>query len=182
MKKLLVLPIIVSGVLLAETPKVYVDLNPVLLNYTDNGVKNDFDIKAFKWSLGYLIKDLDIVTLGVEGSALLGYGADKRSRVTNSDREIFTNATSYLDSLFALHLKGIVPINNNFHLNTYLGGSQAKLDSIATEFESSGKWDRSLSYGVGLEYWSSANVSIHANYMQYFKNLSAIEVGLGFKF
>ena len=182
MKKALLLSLCFSSFIIANEPKIYIDMSPVLLNYSDNGTTADFKPTGFKWSAGYLVKDFNIVTLGLEASFMTGVESDSKTNAKGSNGEVFNQASSRLDKMYSLHLKTIVPITGGLNANLYVGGSRAKIVSSAIGFSSSNEWDSSLSYGAGLEYWSSANVSVYGNYMQYFNNLDAVEFGVGFRF
>ena len=57
MQKILVLSALVSGLLLAETPKTYINMSSVLLNYSNNGTTTDFKPTGFKWTVGYVVSD-----------------------------------------------------------------------------------------------------------------------------
>ena len=182
MKKSLLLSLCFTSFIIADEPKIYIDMSPVLLNYTDNGTTTDFNPTGFKWTAGYLVKDFKVATLGIETSFITGVESDRKSNVQGSNGVMFNQASSSLDTMYSLHLKTIVPMTNNLNGNLYFGGSRAKIVSSAIGFNSSDEWDSSLSYGLGLEYWSSVDVSVYGNYMQYFKNLNAIEFGVGFRF
>lgn len=70
--KILLSSILLSSVLFAETPKAYIDMNHVLLNYSDNGITSDFKPTGFKWTGGYILKDFNFVSFAIEGSLMLG--------------------------------------------------------------------------------------------------------------
>jgi len=182
MKKTLTLGILLSGTLLANEPKVYVDMSPVWMNYESKGISSDFKPTGFKWSTGYVLKDFSFASVALEGSALLGVNHDKKSTVQNSNGDTFNNATVSVDKMYALHLKSMFPLSQSFNANLYLGGTTAKVLSFSDNSSSKSSFENSFSYGAGLEYWSSVNVSVYANYMQYFKNLNAVEIGVGFRF
>jgi len=182
MKKILCLLLGLSSVMVAQSPKAYIDISPMWMSYESNGISSDFNPTGFKWTGGYRLKDFSFVSFAIEGSAILGGNSDKKSTVTNSSGVTFTNAEVSLDKMYALHLKSIVPIVQNFNANLYLGATTGKLLSSSDQSQSNSSFENSFSYGAGLEYWTGANVSLYANYMQYFKNLNAVEVGVGFRF
>lgn len=66
--------------------------------------------------------------------------------------------------------------------SAYLGTSRAKMISTTTNYNSNNVYDNGITYGAGLEYNILCDVSIHLEYMHYFKNLNAVEFGLGFRF
>jgi opacity protein-like surface antigen len=164
MKKILLLLVpIIPYMSLADELKIYIDMNPMMLNYSDNGTTTDFKPTGFKWTAGYLIKDFNIVTLGLEASFMTGVESDSKTNVKGNNGVVFNQASSNLDKMYSLYLKTIVPITGGLNANLYVGGSRAKMVSSAIGFSSSNEWDSSLSYGAGLEYWSSANVSVYGN-------------------
>jgi len=182
MNKLLISMIIASSTVIAQNPKLYVDMSPTWMKYESSGVNSDFKPTGFKWTAGYEVKDFSFASVALEGSVMLGVNSDKKSSVKNSSGTTFTNAKITVDKLYALHLKGMFPLSGGINANVYMGGSRGKVLSSSDQSTSNSSFENSFSYGAGLEYWSSANVSVYANYMQYFNNLNAIEVGLGFRF
>jgi hypothetical protein len=113
----------------------------------------------------------------------LGVNNDTKTLVNTSTLGTFSNAQTSLNKLYNLNLKAIIPIVNNLNFNMYLGGSRSKMLSTAVDYRSNDHWDNSVSYGAGLSYeLGSSKVSVEMDYMQYFKNLNAIEFGFGFKF
>ena len=182
MQKILVLSALVSGLLLAETPKTYIDMSSVLLNYSNNGTTTDFKPTGFKWTVGYVVSDFTYASVALEGSAMLGVNNDTKAQVQNSSGDTFTHAQMALDALYNLQLKTVVPLTQSFNANLYVGGTRGKTFSSSDQSHNKGSYDNSVSVGAGLEYWLPADVSLQVNYMQYFKNLSAVEFGLGFRF
>ena len=182
MNKVLASMLIFSSAIVAQSPKVYVDMSPVWLNYESKGISSEFKPTAFKWTAGYVVKDLSFVSLALEGSAMLGVNNDSKATVQNSNGDTFTNAKVSLDKLYSVQVKGMFPLSQSFNANLYLGGTTAKVLSSSDSGANASSFENSFSYGAGLEYWTSANVSVYANYMQYFNNLDAIEVGVGFRF
>ena len=182
MKKTFTLGILLSGTLFANEPKVYIDMSPVLFDYSNNETTTDFKPTGFKWTAGYMIQDFDFISFGLEGSLLLGVNNDTKSNVHNSQGASFTNAKVNIDKMYALHLKSVIPIVQDLNANLYFGGTRGKILSSSEQSNSENSYETSISYGLGLEYWSSADVSVYANYMQYFKNLNAVEIGVGFRF
>ena len=180
--KILLSSILLSSVLFAEIPKAYIDMNYVLLNYSDNGTTSDFKPTGFKLAGGYILKDFNFVSFAVEGSLMLGVDNDSKSNVTLSNENTLTNAEASLDKMYNLQIKTIVPIVDNLNANVYLGGSRVKILTSANNFTGSNSWSNSVSYGTGLKYWFPSNVSLRLDYMKYFKNIEAVEIGLGFRF
>ena len=182
MNKMLASMLIFSSAIVAQSPKVYVDMSPVWLNYESKGISSEFKPTGFKWTAGYVVKDLSFVSLALEGSAMLGVNNDRKATVQNSNGDTFTNAKVSLDKFYLLQVKSMFPISKDFNANLYLGGTTAKVLSSSDSGVSKSGFENSFSYGADLEYWTPADVSVYANYMQYFKNLDAIEVGVGFRF
>ena len=183
MKKVILLSLCLSSFIIANEPnKAYIDMNHVWLNYSNNGTTTDFKPTGFKWTGGYVFKDFDFASVAIEGSLMLGVNNDSKSSVTLSNGNSLTNAEATLDKMYSLHIKGILPITKGFNANLYLGGTRGKLLSSSNQSKSKSSFENSFSYGGGLEYWTSANVSVYGNYMQYFKNLDAVEFGIGFRF
>ncbi|HHD82435.1 MAG TPA: hypothetical protein ENK94_04505 [Campylobacterales bacterium] len=182
MRKLLILTLGVSSMLLATSPKTYINMKAVQLIHTDNGTEQDFEPTAFKWTVGHIFKEFDHVALGIEASAMLGVANDTKSTVSSSTTGVYTNAKTEMDNLYNLNLKVLVPLTDNFMFSSSIGVSRAKMISTATNYSSPNNWDNSLSYGAGIHYNILRDVSLEVDYMQYYKNLNGIEVGLGFKF
>ncbi len=181
MKKSLLLCLGLSSAIFATDPNVYVDMSPTFMKYDSKGVSSSFKPTGFKWTSGYEVKDFSFVALAVEGSAILGVNSDKKSTITNSSGATFSNAEVMVEKIYSLHLKSMFPLSSSFNANVYLGGTRGKVISSSDQSTSNSSFENSFSYGAGLEYWTPANVSLYANYMQYFKNLDAIEV-VGFRF
>lgn len=173
---------LLSSTLLLATPNSYVNMSNSWLSHSDNGTVSDFNPTGFKWTAGYVLKEFDHFNLAIEGSAMLGVNNDKKVTVASSGRGTFTNAIESIDKLYTVNVKAMVPLNDNFTLNAYLGASRVNILSTATNYGDNNSWDNAISYGAGLEYNLLSDVSVYVDYMQYFKNLNAVEVGLGFRF
>ena len=182
MNKMLVSMLMLTGVIVAQNPKVYVDMSQSWMKYDSNGIDDDFKPKASKWTVGYELKDFSFLSVALEGSAMLGFASDKKAVVHKNSGGTFTNAEVTLDKMYGLHLKGMFPLTETLNANVYVGASRARVRSTSDQSRSNSSLENSFSYGAGLEYWFPANVSLYANYMQYFKNLDAIEFGVGFRF
>ena len=182
MNKLLVSMLIFSSAIEAQSPKIYVDISPVLMNYESQGISSEFKPIGFKWTTGYVVKEFSFASIAVDGSAMWGVKHNKKTTVQNSNGDTFGNATVSVDKMYSLHLKSMFPLSQSLNANLYLGGTGGKVLSSSDTSNSKSSFENSFSYGAGLEYWSSADASVYANYMQYFKNLNAIEIGVGFRF
>ena len=182
MQKIILISLVLSSALLATEPKVYVNMSQSLLTHSDNGTVSDFELTGFKWTAGYVVQEFGSVEIALEGSAMLGVNNDSKASVTSASRGTFSNAQEILEKLYNVNLKMMIPIVQNLSVNTYLGASRAKVLSTATNYKSNKAWYNGISYGAGLEYNVLPDVSVHLNYMQYFKNLNGVEFGLGFQF
>lgn len=180
--KILFSSILLLTILSAQTPKAYIDMNPSWIKYESKGVSSKFKPIGLKLTAGYLLKKFSFASVAIEGSAMFGVNNDKKSTLTNSSGVTFTNAEISLDKLYSLHLKSMFPLTKSFNANLYLGGTSAKVLSSSDTSTSNSSFENSFSYGAGVEYWTDADVSLYANYMQYFKNLNAVEIGVGFRF
>ncbi|CAA6799321.1 MAG: Unknown protein [uncultured Sulfurovum sp.] len=182
MHKSLIIILVSSSVILAQSPKVYLNMSPIWSSYESKGITSEFKPTGFKWTAGYVVKEFSYASLALEGSAILGVNNDKKSTVQNSSGETFNTAQVSIDKMYSLNVKSMFPLTQSFNANLYVGGTRGKVFSSSDESTSKGAFESSISYGAGLEYWTPVDVSLYANYMQYFKNLDAIEVGVGFRF
>jgi len=182
MLKTMILSILTLSLANAQDTKTYIDLGTMAMNYTDNGTLTDLKPVGVKWTVGYVIKDFDKFSLGVETSFATGAKSSKKSTITTTNGVVLTNSETTLEELFNANIKTIVPLKENFNANIYVGATRAKLLSIADGYASKNKYDNSISYGAGVEYWFPKNISIYGDYMQYFDNVNAIEIGIGFRF
>lgn len=182
MHKLLVTMLMFSTAVLAENPKVYLDMSPIWSNYESKGISSEFKPTGFKWTAGYVVKEFSWLSVAVESSVILGVNTDTKSTVQNSSGETFNNAQVGIDQLYSLNVKGMFPLTQSMNANLYVGATRGKIFSSSDNSTYHASYDNSVSYGAGLEYWFPADVSLYVNYMQYFKNLDAIEVGVGFRF
>ena len=181
MKKITFGLLVMCGILSAqEIQGFYFGLAPAYLTYESKGVKPRFNTVGEKYTLGYTIKSYGIYTASIEASILLA-GSDKKASVTNS-YGTFKNAEVTIDQLYSLHLKNQFSFSNKFNGSFYIGVTRGKIYSTSNRSVSPKKFENSFSYGAGIEYKLNPQVSIQANYMQYYKNLSSVEVGFILKF
>jgi len=181
MKKVLTSLLILNATLLA-TPPTYVNMSYSQLTHSNNGTVSDFDPTAFKWTIGQVIKEYNTFNLALEGTAMLGVQHEKKTSVASSTVGTFTNASIALDTLYNINLKATLPILDTFSFATYLGVSRGKMELTATNNTPNNAYKNAITYGAGLEYNIIPSISIHLDYMQYFRNLHALELGLGFRF
>ena len=107
---------------------------------------------------------------------------DTKRSVKSSSGGTLVNAQEQLDKLYSLNIKASVPLFSNFSTHLYVGGIQGKIESIADNYANKSVYDNSLSYGAGVKYLIANDVSVHADYRHYFKNLEALQIGVGFGF
>jgi opacity protein-like surface antigen len=191
MKKINILLLILSSLVLAEDDKPigYVYVDTVMYSSTKTGTTQNFNPKGMKWAFGYLLGeytipviDIDIST-GLEFDFITNTSAHTKENVISSSTGInLGKVTASIDNIYALYLKTPISIAGKFDFNTYIGMSSSSLTLKNKDFTISDNQTTSLSYGFGLEYMLPQNISVHASYMQYFSNLSSIDIGFGVKF
>jgi len=191
MKKLNILILFLSSLLLGEDepPIGYVYADTVFFAVSKTGTNQNFSPKGMKWAFGYLLGDYTIpvveidISTGLEFDFITSTGGHTKSNVISSSTETnLGEVTASIDNLYALYLKTPISVAGKFDFNTYLGISSSSLTLKNKDFTISDNQTTSLSYGFGLEYMLPQNISIHASYMQYFANLSSLDIGLGVKF
>lgn len=191
MKKIIVTVLVSSLGLFADDDKPvgYIYADTVMYNATNTGTTQNFSPKGLKLAVGYLLGeytipviDIDIST-GLEFDFITSTLAHTKSNVISSSTGInLGDVTANMDNVYALYLKTPISIAGKFDFNTYIGMSTSSLTLKNKDFTISDNQTTSLSYGFGLEYMLPQNISVHASYMQYFANLSSIDVGFGVKF
>jgi len=184
LKKILIISILFSNLLSA---KIYSDLKYTLLNYSKNGTAKDFETNGYKLTVGYMFEDLSYlekfpyIDIGVENSIMFAKGK-KINSVGYKDETTLKDASVDIDLLYSMHLKATAPIVDILYGNIYLGWDTAKIGTTASNYNDTNRWDSSISYGIGIEYWIPLGVSLQLDYMSYFNNLDGIEFGFGLKF
>jgi opacity protein-like surface antigen len=93
-----------------------------------------------------------------------------------------TTATVELNRVYSLLLKGSYPLLKGLNVNAYVGGSSVKFLVDSNQNYHSENSDSSVSVGAGLSYDIASDVFINADYMAYTKNVTALQVGMGFRF
>lgn len=172
-----------------DQPVGYVYVDTVMYSASKTGTTQNFNPKGMKWAFGYLlgeytipVVDIDIST-GLEFDFITNTSKHTKPNVISTSTGInLGEVTASIDNVYALYLKTPISIAGKFDFNTYIGMSSSSLTLVNKDFTISDNQTTSLSYGFGLEYMLPLNISIHASYMQYFSNLSSIDVGLGVKF
>jgi opacity protein-like surface antigen len=182
MKNLILVSLVMSSTLLATEPTGYVNMDYVYLKHINNGTSSDFKPTAFQWTVGYNVATWNNISIGLEGSAMLGVISDTKRSVKSSTGGTLVNVQEQLDTLYSLNVKASLPLFLNFSTHLYVGGSRAKIESIADNYANKSVYDSSLSYGAGIKYLIAKDVSVHADYRHYFKNLEAVQIGVGFGF
>lgn len=191
MKNISTLILLLSSLLFSEedAPVGYVYADTVFYSLSETGTTQNFSPKGMKWAFGYLLGEYTIpvveidVSAGLEFDFITSTSAHTKSDVISTSTEInLGDVTARIDNIYALYLKVPVSIVGKFDFNTYLGMSSSSLTLKNEDFTISNNQTTSISYGFGLEYMLPQNISIHANYMQYFANLSSLDIGLGVKF
>ena len=190
MKKIM-MAIVLSGLLYAsdDKPVGYIYVDSVMYSATKTGTTQNFNPKGMKWAFGYLLGDYTIpyveidISTGLEFDFISNTNAHTKPNVISSSTGInLGEVTASIDNVYALYLKTPISIAGKFDFNTYLGMSSSSLTLKNQNFTISDNQTTSLSYGFGLEYMLPKNISAHISYMQYFTNLSSIDIGLGVKF
>jgi opacity protein-like surface antigen len=191
MKKIGLLILLASSFLFSEEDKPvgYVYVDTVFYTSSKTGTTQNFSPKGMKWAFGYLLGDYTIpfveidISTGLEFDFITNTSAHTKSNVISSSTGInLGDVTASIDNVYALYLKTPISVAGKFDFNTYLGMSSSSLTLKNKNFTISDNQTTSLSYGFGLEYMLPQNISIHTSYMQYFSNLSSIDIGLGVKF
>jgi len=191
MKKITILILLLSSMLFAEDdgPVGYIYTDMVYYNVSDTGTNQNFSPEGMKWAFGYILGEYTIpvveidITTGLEFDFISSTNSHKKSNVISDSTEVnLGDVTASIDNIYALYLKTPISVDGKFDVNTYLGFSSSSLTLKNKDFTISDNQTTSLSYGVGLEYMLPKNISIHASYMQYFSNLSSIDIGVGVKF
>lgn len=184
MKKVIISSVLLATLLCAETPSHYITLSPVVLNHDEsgNGTQSDFQSSGFKWTLGQTLLTTEGYHLNIEGSFMTGVTDQEKTTVIRDQGGILNHAAIQLDKLYNLNLKAGMTLLPKLNINGYLGASRAKTIATADNYDETNSYNTSLSYGLGIMYQFHPEVSLYANYMQYFADLTAVEVGVGFRF
>jgi opacity protein-like surface antigen len=116
-------------------------------------------------------------------------------RLGASSKKAFTSGTTNeevkLDHIFSYLAKVQAPINENIHAYVLLGGSTAKATAtittpnvvfLATGTNTISSKSSSFSFGGGLDFQIQDSLSIGAEYMRYYKDVSGFSANLKFIF
>ncbi|MFV8833501.1 porin family protein [Aquisalimonas sp.] len=148
------------------------------LTYDEDGVSNDAEPTALIGRLGYHATEY----FAVEGRLGIGL-ADDSVPVTVGTETVDVDVE--LDRLFGAYAVGYLPLGDIAAAYGLVGITNAKATFSAGGFSDSDT-DTGLSYGVGFEFYPSAEVGLNAEYVQYLDesgyDLSALSVGAKFLF
>lgn len=181
-KSMILLPLFASSLLLAQNNEKYINMSNAWLTHSENGTVSDFKPTGFKWTAGHNVYAFKGIELALEGTVMLGVNEDRKSSVASSITGTFTNASMMLDKLYNVNVRAKKEVLKDLSLQAYLGVSRAKMIPIALNNTPNHGYKNSITYGAGLSYDILNNVSLNLEYMQYFENLNALEVGVGFRF
>lgn len=182
LKKVTLTSLALSSLLLAESHENYINIGYTGLTYSENGTVSDFKPTAFKWRVGHNVYAFNGIELALEGTVMLGVNEDKKASVASSSSGTFTNASVMLDGLYNVNLRVQKEVVKDFSLQAYWGVSRAKMHTVAVNNRPNHGYKNAMSYGVGASYDMVEDIALNLDYMQYFENLSGIEVGVGFRF
>ena len=184
MKKTIIVTLLFITGLNAENQESYITLAPNMFYHEQSGTGTDSDFQstAFKWTFGKEIYQTEKYGVFLEGSALLGVDEKEKSLVVRTHGGTLSHAGIRVDQLYNLNLKVAVSLTEQLDVNGYTGVSRGKTVATATNYTGMNDFKNSFSFGGGMAYWFDPQVGAYVNYMQYFSNLSAVEVGLGFRF
>ena len=163
---------------LSQAGEFYLGYDYLKVNYEDSGVNKDFDPTAVTWKAGYEINEY----LGVEARVGVGESSDTRYNLIKDNGFGLTTATVKLDRVYSVFVKGSYPLVQGLKLNGYLGASRVKFLVDSNQNYHSENSDNSVSLGLGLGYDIVSDVFINADYMIYTENVTAMQVGMGFRF
>jgi len=180
--QIVLISVAVSSLLSAETKKTYINMSHSWLTHSENGTVSDFNPTGFKWTIGQELINFKGINIAVESTVMLGVNNDKKTSVASTATGTFSNASIALEKLYNVNLRVQKEVLKDLSLQAYLGVSRIKMIPLAINNRPTRTYENGLSYGAGISYDFLPNVSVNFKYMQYFKNLSAIEVGMGFRF
>ena len=163
---------------LSQAEEFYLGYDFLKVNYDESGVNKEFDPTVVTWKAGYKINEY----LAVEARAGLGVDNDTKQNLITDEGLGLTTATVELNRLYSALLKGSYPLVKGLNVNAYVGASRVKFLVDSNQNYHSENSDNSLTLGVGLSYDIASDVFVNADYMAYTKNVTALQVGMGFRF
>ena len=137
-----------------------------------------FDPTAVTWKAGYSVNEY----FAVEARVGLGVDDDTKQNLITDDGLGISESTVELNRLYSLLLKGSYPLVEGLNVNAYVGASRVKFLVDSNQNYHSENSDSSVSVGAGLSYDIASDVFVNADYMAYTKNVTAVQVGMGFRF
>lgn len=164
-----------------EESKTYIGLKYSILEYSNNGTKDSFQPQALAWNLGYTIRSFKYYSISIDTSFISGLKSVNKSISKLNNNNSITNIEVSLDKMFSIGIKHNFYFNEKLLLYLYTGESIAKIIATSEELNSKKEYDNSISFGVGINIYIQKNIFLNVEYMTYFKNLDAIQVGLVFK-
>ena len=163
---------------LSQAEDFYLGYDFLKVNYDNSGVNKDFDPTAVTWKVGYKVNEY----FAVEGRAGLGVDNDTKQNLITDAGFGISEATVELNRVYSALLKGSYPLTKGLKVNAYLGASSVKFLVDSNQNYHSENTDNSLTLGAGLSYDITSDVFVNADYMAYTKNVTAVQVGMGFRF
>jgi opacity protein-like surface antigen len=163
---------------LSQAENFYLGYDFLKVNYDDSGVNKEFDPTAVTWKAGYAVNEY----LAVEARVGLGVSNDTKQNLITDTGLGLTRATIELNRVYSALLKGSYPLVKGLNVNAYVGASRVKFLVDSNQNYHSENSDNSLSVGAGLSYDIASDVFVNADYIAYTKNVTALQVGMGFRF
>ena len=176
MKKQIISVLLLTS--LSQADGFYLGYDFLKVNYEDSGVNKDFEPTAFLFKGGVAVHE----NVAVEARVGFGVNSDTQKNLITDTGLGVSEATVELDRVYALMLKGTYPLVKDLNVNLFMGGSRVKFNVDSNQNYSSSNSDSSFSVGAGLEYAFNHEVYVSADYMAYTKNVTAVQVGMGFRF
>ena len=180
--QIVLISVAVSSLLSAETKESYINMSHSWLTHSENGTVSDFNPTGFKWTIGQELTNFKGINIAVETTAMLGINNDKKTSVASATTGTFSKASITLDKLYNVNFRVQKEVLKDVSLQVYVGASRGKIIPLAINNIPKHTYENGFSYGAGISYNILDDVSVNLEYMQYFKNLSAIEFGMGFAF
>jgi len=163
---------------LSQANDFYLGYDFLKVNYDDSGVNKEFDPTAVAWKAGYTVNEY----FAVEARVGLGVDTDTKQNLITDAGLGLTTATVELNRVYSALLKGSYPLLKGLNVNAYVGASRVKFLVDSNQNYHSENSDSSVSVGAGLSYDIASDVFVNADYMAYTKNVTAVQVGMGFRF
>ena len=163
---------------LSQAEEFYLGYDFLKVNYDDSGVNKEFDPTAVTWKAGYLVNEY----FAVEARVGLGVDNDRQKNLITDNGLGISEATVELNRLYSALIEASYPLYKGLKVNAYMGGSRVKFLVDSNQNYHSENSDSSLTLGAGFSYDIASDVFVNAEYMAYTKNVTALQVGMGFRF